>query len=126
MPGRTAECATGWQIGLGPHNRKPTWSGANFGSASRGTAPTGSIGTPPALEAVVIGTSTGGPNALTAVLPQIADFPVPLFIVQHMPPVFTARLAERLDQLSAIRVVEAVQGMVVQPGHAYLAPGTFT
>lgn len=78
------------------------------------------------VDAVVIGTSTGGPNALTQVIPALAkDLPVPVFIVQHMPPVFTARLAERLDQLSAIRVVEAVDGMRVEPGTAYLAPGDY-
>jgi two-component system chemotaxis response regulator CheB len=78
------------------------------------------------VEALVIGTSTGGPNALTQVIPLLpADLAIPVFIVQHMPPVFTARLAERLDQQSAIRVVEAVDGMRVEPGTAYLAPGDF-
>lgn len=78
------------------------------------------------IDAVVIGTSTGGPNALTRVLPNLsADLQVPIFIVQHMPPIFTARLAERLDQLSAISVVEAADNMKVEPGRAYLAPGDF-
>jgi two-component system, chemotaxis family, protein-glutamate methylesterase/glutaminase len=78
------------------------------------------------MDAVVIGTSTGGPNALTQVLPLLpADFPVPILVVQHMPPVFTARLAERLDQLSKLSVVEAVEGMAVVPGRVYLAPGDF-
>ncbi len=81
---------------------------------------------PQRVDALVIGTSTGGPNALALVLPQIpADFPVPIFIVQHMPPVFTARLAERLNQLSAIEVVEAKDKMLAEPGKAYLAPGDF-
>lgn len=81
---------------------------------------------PQRLDALVIGTSTGGPNALASVLPQIpADFPLPILIVQHMPPVFTARLAERLNQLSTITVVEAQDRMLVEPGKAYLAPGDF-
>lgn len=81
---------------------------------------------PTRLDALVIGTSTGGPNALAAMLPQIpVDFPLPIFIVQHMPPVFTARLAERLNQLCPITVVEAKDRMVVEPGKAYLAPGDF-
>ncbi|MBL8852489.1 MAG: chemotaxis response regulator protein-glutamate methylesterase [Planctomycetaceae bacterium] len=78
------------------------------------------------IDAIVIGTSTGGPNALTKVLPLLpADLPVPILIVQHMPPVFTARLAERLDQLSKLSVVEAAEGMPVLPGRAYLAPGDY-
>jgi two-component system chemotaxis response regulator CheB len=83
--------------------------------------------TPPAIvDAIVIGTSTGGPNALSKVLADLpADLPVPILIVQHMPPVFTARLAERLNQLSPLTVREAVDGMKVEAGHAYLAPGDF-
>ncbi|MBL8889503.1 MAG: chemotaxis response regulator protein-glutamate methylesterase [Planctomycetaceae bacterium] len=78
------------------------------------------------VDAVVIGTSTGGPNALTQVLPQLAaDFPVPILIVQHMPAGFTTRLAERLDQLSKLSVVEAADGMPIVPGRVYLAPGNF-
>ena len=57
----------------------------------------------PRIEIVAIGTSTGGPNALTAVIPQFpADFPVPIVIVQHMPPLFTRLLAERLNTLSPL------------------------
>lgn len=81
---------------------------------------------PQRIDAVVIGTSTGGPNALAAVLPTIpADFPVPILIVQHMPPVFTARLAERLNQICAIDVYEANDKMIVSPGKAYVARGDF-
>jgi two-component system chemotaxis response regulator CheB len=82
--------------------------------------------TAPRVDAIVIGTSTGGPNALTQILPKLpADLPVPVLVVQHMPPVFTARLAERLDQLAALQVVEASDGQAVSPGRIYLAPGDY-
>jgi two-component system, chemotaxis family, protein-glutamate methylesterase/glutaminase len=78
------------------------------------------------IEIVAIGASTGGPNALAAVLPAIPrDFPVPIVVVQHMPPVFTRMLAERLDSHSAIGVREAVEGAALEPGQAWIAPGDF-
>jgi two-component system, chemotaxis family, protein-glutamate methylesterase/glutaminase len=87
---------------------------------SRGT------GKPQSTDVVVIGTSTGGPNALAAVIPNIpADFPVPILIVQHMPPIFTTHLAARLDQLSPLSVAEAADGDVLAPGTIWLAPGNF-
>ncbi len=76
--------------------------------------------------AVVIGTSTGGPNALSKVLPLLPDdFPVPVMVVQHMPPTFTRFLAERLNKECRIRVHEAKDGSIVQPGGAWIAPGDF-
>ncbi len=73
---------------------------------------------------LAIGTSTGGPPALERVITRLpADFPIPVLIVQHMPPVFTRSLAERLDSLSQIRVKEAEEGETIQPGKAYIAPG---
>ena len=78
------------------------------------------------IEIVAIGTSTGGPNALAEVLPQIPrDFPVPIVVVQHMPPIFTRLLAERLASRAAIPVKEATPGAVLSPGHAWIAPGNF-
>ena len=75
-------------------------------------------------EVVAIGISTGGPNALVTLLPQLpADLPAPVLIVQHMPPIFTRQLAERLNARSAIAVSEAVAGQVVRPGQAVVAPG---
>ncbi|WP_334072967.1 MULTISPECIES: chemotaxis response regulator protein-glutamate methylesterase [Paenibacillus] len=75
---------------------------------------------------VAIGTSTGGPKALKAVLEKLpADFPAPVVIVQHMPPNFTKSLAQRLHSLSALTVVEAEEGMALQAGTAYIAPGGF-
>ncbi len=73
---------------------------------------------------VAIGTSTGGPRALQQVITQLpADFPAPILIVQHMPPNFTKSLAQRLDSLSEITVVEAEDNQILKAGTAYIAPG---
>jgi two-component system, chemotaxis family, protein-glutamate methylesterase/glutaminase len=73
---------------------------------------------------VAIGTSTGGPRALHQVVPQIpAGFPAPILIVQHMPPNFTKSLAQRLNDISQINVVEAQEGDILLTSTAYIAPG---
>jgi len=73
---------------------------------------------------LVIGSSTGGPEALARVLPMLpATLPVPVLLVQHMPPVFTRQFAQRLDRLSPLRVVEASDGSPLTPGTVHLAPG---
>jgi two-component system chemotaxis response regulator CheB len=78
------------------------------------------------VEIVVIGASTGGPNALTLLLPIFpATFQVPIAIVQHMPPIFTKHLADRLTSKSAISVSEGVVDGLLQPGHAWMAPGDY-
>jgi len=80
----------------------------------------------PRIEIVTIGTSTGGPNALAEVLRQIPkDFPVPIVVVQHMPPIFTKLLAERLASRCPIPVEEGRACAVVSPGHVWIAPGDF-
>jgi two-component system chemotaxis response regulator CheB len=72
---------------------------------------------------VALGISTGGPNALQEILPTLpADLPVPVVVVQHMPPGFTAPFAERLNQLCAISIREASHGELVHPGVVYIAP----
>jgi two-component system, chemotaxis family, protein-glutamate methylesterase/glutaminase len=78
------------------------------------------------IEIVAIGTSTGGPNALAEVLPRIPkDFPVPIVLVQHMPPIFTRLLADRLASHSEIPIREGSVGMALSPGQAWIAPGNF-
>jgi two-component system, chemotaxis family, protein-glutamate methylesterase/glutaminase len=73
---------------------------------------------------VAIGVSTGGPNALQEIIPRLAaDFPVPILAVQHMPPMFTATLAARLDSISSLRVKEGADGEIPKPGVMYIAPG---
>lgn len=78
------------------------------------------------IEIVAIGSSTGGPNALTELISQLpASFPVPIVIVQHMPPVFTRLLAERLNIKSPLNVQEAVDGETLVAGEIRIAPGGF-
>ncbi|MGK2940779.1 MAG: protein-glutamate methylesterase/protein-glutamine glutaminase [Immundisolibacter sp.] len=76
------------------------------------------------ISLLVIGSSTGGPNALDEVLAQLpADFPVPVLIAQHMPPLFTRLLAERLDARCSLRVREGIEGSPLTPGTVWIAPG---
>lgn len=73
---------------------------------------------------VLIGTSTGGPRALQEVITKLpASIKAPILIVQHMPAGFTKSLADRLNQLSQVKVKEAEQGELLQSGVAYVAPG---
>lgn len=79
-----------------------------------------------AAKVVAIGVSTGGPNALGAIIPMFpANFPLPILIVQHMPPVFTRLLAERLQTATKLKVEEAVEGALVEPGKILIAPGNY-
>jgi two-component system chemotaxis response regulator CheB len=81
---------------------------------------------PARIDVVAIGTSTGGPNALTALIPQFPpDFAVPIVIVQHMPPLFTRLLAERLQGASQLQVREGKAGEKLQRGQVWIAPGGY-
>jgi two-component system chemotaxis response regulator CheB len=72
----------------------------------------------------IIGSSTGGPQALQAVLSQLPDnLPVPVVIAQHMPPNFTKALAQRLNDTCKPKVVEAADGMALAKGTVYISPG---
>lgn len=76
------------------------------------------------IELIAIGVSTGGPNALADLIPLLPkDLGIPLLIVQHMPPIMTASLAESLNKKSALEVREAVDGEEVLPNIAYVASG---
>lgn len=78
------------------------------------------------VDVVAVATSTGGPNALTALFAGLpADLPVPVVIVQHMPPMFTRLLAERLAAQFPFRVEEGRSGGVLQPGQVWIAPGDY-
>lgn len=76
------------------------------------------------VDVVAIGASTGGPQALAAVLAALPEgFPVPIVMVQHMPPDFTRLLAERLTKTTRLLVREAIPGALLAPGEAWIAPG---
>jgi len=78
------------------------------------------------IHVLAIGTSTGGPNALAEVVPRLpADLPVPVVVVQHMPPLFTRLLAERLNAQSPLSVLEAEAGAKLEPGQVWIARGDY-
>ncbi|MGC8464393.1 MAG: protein-glutamate methylesterase/protein-glutamine glutaminase [Acidimicrobiales bacterium] len=85
----------------------------------RGIARSGTV-----VDAVVVGSSTGGPAALTEIIPKLPhDFPVPLLLVQHMPALFAQMLAERLDAKSQLTVKIAENGESIRRSVVYIAPG---
>ncbi|MCP3777429.1 chemotaxis protein CheB [Paenibacillus sp. MZ03-122A] len=95
-------------------------------AASKGFSLKKGVHTSSFRKLVAVGCSTGGPRALKTLLERIpGDFPAPIVIVQHMPPNFTRSLAQRLNTLSPLRVVEAEQGMTLETGTAYIAPGGY-
>lgn len=95
------------------------------GSTRENTAQATARSTQP-VDVIVLGISTGGPTALAQLLPALGDrLQIPLLIVQHMPPMFTKLLAERLNSQSALTVLEAEAGMPVEAGKVLIAPGDF-
>ncbi|WP_432574014.1 chemotaxis-specific protein-glutamate methyltransferase CheB [Kineococcus sp. SYSU DK005] len=94
-------------------------------AAPRAGAPArGATGTTGTTDLVVVGSSTGGPALLSALLSQFpADFPAPVVIAQHMPASFTGALANRLDACCALPVQEVTGLVPVLPGHVYVARG---
>jgi two-component system chemotaxis response regulator CheB len=114
----------------------PTPACATQSGSRRPTQPTQGISPPPArnvqrtgnsnVSIIAIGASTGGPDALGKLITKIPKpFGVPILITQHMPPVFTGLLAERLSQQSGHCVREAKHGEVVKAGEILIAPGDF-
>lgn len=93
--------------------------GRRFNPAVRAAAPRKSSD-----KIVLVASSTGGPKALTCLFETLPkDWNVPMLVVQHMPVGFTASLAARLDRVGTMRVREAADGDVLEPGLAYIAPG---
>jgi two-component system chemotaxis response regulator CheB len=77
-----------------------------------------------AAKVCIVGSSTGGPQALQTVLSQLPDtLPVPVVVAQHMPPNFTKALAQRLNDICKPNVVEAQDGMPLTKGTIYISPG---
>ena len=97
-------------------------------AGERPPRPSGTVrrpaGPPERIDVIAIGVSTGGPTALAQLIPSLpGDLPVPVAIVQHMPPIFTRLFAQRLDRASALTVVEGQPGMGLEPGLVVVAPG---
>lgn len=109
---------------------EPLTAAVSFTRRSR-LRPTPPLGSPAAssrrrVDILAIGVSTGGPGALAKIIPGLpADFPIPIVIVQHMPPDFTRLLAGRLSAAAAITVREGIAGQEIRPGVAWIAPGDY-
>ncbi len=103
--------------------------GAKTAPPTRAPGPMATRPTPTAstrVDVLAIGASTGGPNALAQLLPQLSmKLPVPIVIVQHMPPMFTRMLAERLTATCKIPFGEPRPGQPLLPGAGWIAPGDF-
>ncbi|MBO3086665.1 protein-glutamate methylesterase/protein-glutamine glutaminase [Cellulomonas fengjieae] len=118
-PGRTVPVGTGGTAPVADALLRPLAHRAARPAVTLRAAPA-----PHAVRAVVLGSSTGGPEALSRLLGALTvPPPVPVLVVQHMPPVFTRQLAARLDRLGPARVVEAEDGTELLPGTVHVAPG---
>lgn len=92
--------------------------------AARTAPPRAQAGARVNAKICIVGSSTGGPQALQAVLSQLPDtLPVPVVIAQHMPPNFTKALAQRLNDTCKPKIVEAEDGMALSKGTVYISPG---
>jgi two-component system, chemotaxis family, protein-glutamate methylesterase/glutaminase len=112
-----ARSGSGQPDRTGPVAAEPTVTAAPALSGIRRLGP---------IEAIVIAASTGGPNALAEVFAGLpTDLPVPVVIVQHMPPTFTRLLAERLSAQFPIPVEEGRSGELLLPGRVWIAPGDY-
>ncbi|MFN8706473.1 MAG: chemotaxis response regulator protein-glutamate methylesterase [Planctomyces sp.] len=88
--------------------------------------PSSRVTRPKPIQLIAIGSSTGGPTALAELICALpGDLSVPVVIAQHMPPIFTGQLAERLDRESPLTVREGIDGAVLRPGEVWVAPGDF-
>ncbi|HKR10846.1 MAG TPA: chemotaxis response regulator protein-glutamate methylesterase [Pyrinomonadaceae bacterium] len=101
-------------------NRLPTAPPSEIAPLSH---PTPKIAGNGSVDLVVLGISTGGPQALKRLIPQFPeDFPVPVLLVMHMPVGYTEMYAKKLNELSRLEVREAAEGDEVKAGHVFLAP----
>ncbi len=103
-------------------NRRAPASSRRAASASASAGPT-SAPAPSVDGLIVIGISTGGPQALTRVIPLLQPPMPPIVIVQHMPAQFTGVFAERLGRASSLKVKEAAEGDLLTPNRVLVAPG---
>tara|TARA_R110002095_G_scaffold205518_1_gene188937 strand:+ start:17168 stop:18214 length:1047 start_codon:yes stop_codon:yes gene_type:complete len=96
-------------------------------SSSHTAFQTNAVGSPVKTPMIlVVGSSTGGPNALKTMLTAIpANFTIPILIAQHMPPLFTRTLAEHIERETKRPTAEAVDGVQIERGHIYIAPGDY-
>jgi two-component system chemotaxis response regulator CheB len=126
-----------------PQRAAPAARSPAAAAAARAKAPTGAAAPAPAkrvitggqisllpekrlnVEAIAIGSSTGGPQALFEVLRGLAGVRQPIFITQHMPATFTTILAEHITRLTGLKCQEGQTGMQIQGGQVYLAPGDY-
>lgn len=111
--------------------RRLSWNKAGSGMATRPQQDANKVSSIDAVKRrnlgvkiIALGCSTGGPPALQTVVSRLPrNLSVPMVVVQHMPPKFTKSLAERIDSVSNVKVVEAQGGEEALPGHVYIAPG---
>ena len=107
-----------------PNPKNVSVENSNDSSVRRPHSTSGNRKKSSVFECLCIGVSTGGPAALATILPKLPpDLPVPIFIVQHMPPVYTKSMAFHLSQSTTFPVVEAIDGTLAKPGTVYVAPG---